>query len=581
MIYIYYNTPSVKHTMIAMNKNDTTTNNNKNNNHPEDDHPIGGEEEEKVINDDDEQGEEYLDDEDEDDDNNNNNEKEKETQQCVFFGDTKTQQLIDDDQEDDQDGGESESYEVVSISDDDDDDDQTENEEENEKKEETQQRDTQQQQLILHNSTTQNDVITITDDALREAVNILFEILNHNNGDDCLELFHDELLLHSLLHKFPEAAKIPLEGMELVDDYGNRFSFHGYAFHMACYRNAPLPVLCALVRVWPEAARQRSYAHSVFAYERCDGNYVPPLHIALRNATVSFEVIEFLLEQWPESIQWIHYDDDNENNKKNENNENDIENQETALHWACLYGVSVPIIQYLVHQWPQALQIRSQRGLPLHCACICETPSTQTIAYLLMEAYGASPTALLEGRDGLLLSALKEACLNPKTKAEQMEVLIQYLPTTAVSFHHHCYHLDALSFLPLHSAALHVEDVKVIALLIQHFPAAVKINDQHYGTPLHCACSSEHNSLIKQQMLVQAWPEALRETWTKRKNNASAGSPTSTCDQHGVVVVVGGLLPLHTALDLTSHSIFDIILARILSSPHIEWDVTLTLGLRQ
>jgi len=110
---------------------------------------------------------------------------------------------------------------------------------------------------------------------------------------------------------------------------------------------------------------------------------------------------------------------------------------------------------------------------------------------------------------------------------------------------------------PLHMACWRNAPISVVRALLNAWPEAVQaVGD--YSTPLHCACLSEHNALIKQQMLVQARPGVLQEKWNKQTNNESSGGggvPSSNEVDDNHVIAVGGLLPLHTALDRNSETV--------------------------
>jgi hypothetical protein len=88
------------------------------------------------------------------------------------------------------------------------------------------------------------------------------------------------------------------------------------------------------------------------------------LHIACRN-TAPLEVVQFLVEQWPEAVKiadgrgWLPF------------------------HVACINRAPLQVVQFLVEHWSEAVKIVGQYGwLPLHLACINRAP-LQVIQFLV------------------------------------------------------------------------------------------------------------------------------------------------------------------------------------------------------
>ena len=76
------------------------------------------------------------------------------------------------------------------------------------------------------------------------------------------------------------------------------------------------------------------------------------LHLACYNRKVSLEIVEYLVDLYPEAVKHL--------SKSGEWH---------PLHRACL-NVDCPnsVIKFLVSQWPDSLRVAwSNRGLPLHC----------------------------------------------------------------------------------------------------------------------------------------------------------------------------------------------------------------------
>jgi len=61
--------------------------------------------------------------------------------------------------------------------------------------------------------------------------------------------------------------------------------------------------------------------------------------------------------------------------------------------------------------------------------------------------------------------------------------------------------------LPLHMACQNNCDAEVVALMIDHWPGALRTGDDNRRLPLHHACRSSSLETVK--VLVQAWPESL------------------------------------------------------------------------
>jgi ankyrin repeat protein len=86
-----------------------------------------------------------------------------------------------------------------------------------------------------------------------------------------------------------------------------------------------------------------------------------PLHAACGAFEIgggwSPEVIQYLVDQWPESV-------------KVASNSGDL-----PLHRACSNQALLAVVQYLVEQWPESVKRADNYGwLPLHYACTNQTP---------------------------------------------------------------------------------------------------------------------------------------------------------------------------------------------------------------
>ena len=97
-----------------------------------------------------------------------------------------------------------------------------------------------------------------------------------------------------------------------------------------------------------------------------------PLHVAFFDAysgsdkgTRLVEVVQFLVEQWPDSVKALGNDGN------------------VALHHACFNDAPLEVVQYLVGQWQDSIRsIDSNGNLPLHHACV-NMASLDVVQYLV------------------------------------------------------------------------------------------------------------------------------------------------------------------------------------------------------
>jgi len=188
------------------------------------------------------------------------------------------------------------------------------------------------------------------------AVDRLFEILH---TEESSYKFRNEVV--TLLQRFPDAVQaISSERIPR------------YPLHMACKNNAPMSVIRALLMAWPDAVRIRPGGNRrdgpLPLHDACEnGKSLPtiqllveawpdslkelgrtnqghgslkklPLECALRNGHVAYEIIEYLVQQWPPSVEYLFQGDT------------------YALHYACGVGVSISIIQFLYRQAPYLIR---------------------------------------------------------------------------------------------------------------------------------------------------------------------------------------------------------------------------------
>jgi len=329
--------------------------------------------------------------------------------------------------------------------------------------------------------------------------------------------------LEYLLQTYPEAAKSWRSTVEnhysVCDPDVEEFIL---PLHAACRKNAPISVIQTLLTAWPDAVwmwsssfeHQRSDEGTLPLHEACrsakslatiqlllkaspnmirQGRYsrkegiLYPLHIALRNFAVSVDVIQYLVEQWPESLQ-VRLDNDDETGK-------------LAMHYACEKGLSCSVIRFLVEQWPAAVREKSELSLPLHYACRQARSSSDTIAYLI-DAWPDSIKVL----DGHSRLPLHDACIHHAENPDVIKLLVDKWPDAA----HVANPSDGC--LPLHLACREKASLEVLQLLVQTWPSAVREKDNEGLLPLHYICEKKfvkgNPCLEKVQLLVESWPES-------------------------------------------------------------------------
>jgi len=165
-----------------------------------------------------------------------------------------------------------------------------------------------------------------------------------------------------LLEQYPNAARTlkrcEIESDPMEDDlFGDPVveTYDKYALHVACRNHAPLHVIQALIKAWPDALRAPA------------GNHLP-LHEACTCAK-SLPTIQLLVEAWPESIQQCTTDGFGY----------------VAIDLALMASeVSLDIIQFLVQQWPESLQQDRAGYDALKRALACNQPD-DIIHYLVQQ----------------------------------------------------------------------------------------------------------------------------------------------------------------------------------------------------
>jgi ankyrin repeat protein len=137
---------------------------------------------------------------------------------------------------------------------------------------------------------------------------------------------------------------------------------------------------------------------------------VTPLHAACGGGS-QLEVIQYLVEQWPESVKAV-----------------DNFGGSLPLHWACNHKKApVDVIQYLVEQWPESVNVVVDKHgwLPLHLACSAnsEDPAVLEVIQYLVE----QRPELVKTADNNGCLALHYACTSCKTAPLLPLAVVQYL----------------------------------------------------------------------------------------------------------------------------------------------------------
>jgi len=146
-----------------------------------------------------------------------------------------------------------------------------------------------------------------------------------------------------LLKKQPEAAERN-DGI-----YGRT------PLHFACQEGSPFEVVAALLKAWPDAAKQKdSYGQM-------------PLHWACSKGS-SFEVVAALLKAWPDAAK--------QRTRKGT----------APLHAACLNTTPFEVVAALLKAWPEVVKEKDSAGnTPLQMAC--RKNSSFEVTFLLLNTW--------------------------------------------------------------------------------------------------------------------------------------------------------------------------------------------------
>jgi len=204
-----------------------------------------------------------------------------------------------------------------------------------------------------------------------------------------------------------------------------------------------------------------------------------PLHVACRN-NAPITVIQALIQAWPGAVQ--------------------APADRLPLHEACSCGESLPIIKLLVEAWPESVQQRTTNVhgyLPLDLTLEKSEASFDIIQFLVQkwpESIGGS-----EDR----LGALERALVHHQSY-EIIHFLVQECPDIIKESNSGC-------FTPLHYACRYHHSPSTVRFLTQQCPAAVRIKADGQ-IPLMCALRSEYTPVETIVVLLDVWPESIKET---------------------------------------------------------------------
>jgi len=175
-----------------------------------------------------------------------------------------------------------------------------------------------------------------------------------------------------LLKKQPEAAERN-DGI-----YGRT------PLHFACQEGSPFEVVAALLKAWPDAAKQKdSYGQM-------------PLHWACSKGS-SFEVVAALLKAWPDAAK--------QRTRKGT----------APLHAACLNTTPFEVVAALLKAWPEVVKEKDSAGnTPLQMAC--RKNSSFEVTFLLLNTW----LSYKENRTESAIAALQRDAFNLTRDAEML-----------------------------------------------------------------------------------------------------------------------------------------------------------------
>jgi ankyrin repeat protein len=214
-----------------------------------------------------------------------------------------------------------------------------------------------------------------------------------------------------------------------------------------------------------------------------------PLHAACRafkNGEGSFELVQYLVKQWPESVQVAGRDGD------------------LPLHCACVNMAPLCTVQYLVEQWPDSVKDADEFGrLPLHYTYYEHSfPEEEVIQFLIQQWPESVKTADNHGGVPLHYACAHEAPLHI------VQYLVEQWPESVKA-------ADDRGQLPLHSACAHKAPLEVVQYLVEQWPESVKYRNSDGETPLDIVTRQQREDGSLANKLVMGW---LKLPWRDEFN---------------------------------------------------------------
>lgn len=172
------------------------------------------------------------------------------------------------------------------------------------------------------------------------------------------------------------------------------------------------------------------------------------------------------------------------------------EHERLPIHYACRFGASREVINYLIQLYPASVRAKTAEGsLPIHYVCRNGDVDTFDDLHAL---YPESVTV----PNKLSWLPLHFACCNEGGPSDMIRGLI-------------CLHPEASKMatdsgaLPLHYAMGRIHDLKDIKALIAANPDGVRTGTLRKKLPLHHACQSQaHLDVVS--LLVEKYPESVQ-----------------------------------------------------------------------
>jgi ankyrin repeat protein len=255
------------------------------------------------------------------------------------------------------------------------------------------------------------------------------------------------------------------ESCQTKDKHGNT------ALHYACMRGSPAPVVQFLLKRDPTSARVRLPAGLL------------PLHLAFGAPQIQLEVVQSLVEAYPEGVKDKARSDGR-----------------LPVHMACTKNAPLAVVDFLVRHFPASVQQTMVDGLlPLHEALL---KGSGEIARFLLEQ---SPGPIREPLKGLL--PIHMTLLSKKAEVKNkstIEFMIGLYPESIRA-------LDGQGRTLLHSASFNQAPADVVDFLLEAWPEAVRVVDQEGGRlAIHAACRGGKSVAVLERM-IQVWPACLEQ----------------------------------------------------------------------